>query len=56
MGLCYGSGNGVEVDKKKAKHYYEFAAIGDWKCIKARSNIVGADEYRYRTGNYHSNT
>ena len=21
LGLCYDSGNGVEVDKKKAKHY-----------------------------------
>ena len=28
IGIAYSNGNGVEVDKKKAKHYYELAAMG----------------------------
>ena len=37
LGIAYENGFGVEVDKKKAKHYYELAAMsGD---IKARHNL-----------------
>ena len=28
IGYAYDNGRGIEVDKKKAKHYYELAAIG----------------------------
>ena len=28
IGLAYGNGRGVDVDKKKAKHYWELAAMG----------------------------
>jgi len=37
LGFLYEDGRGVDIDKKKAKHYYELAAIsGD---IKARFNL-----------------
>jgi len=42
IGYAYSNGKGVEVDKKKAKHYYELAAIkGD---VLARHNL-GVNEY-----------
>ena len=48
LGVSYYSGLGVEVDKKKAKHYYELAAMnGD---VDARHNL-GCDEVD--AGNYH---
>ena len=37
LGMSYDEGEGVEVDKKKAKHYYELAAIGG--SIQARNNL-----------------
>jgi len=37
VGVAYHDGIGVEVDKKKAIHYYELAAIGG--CEKARYNL-----------------
>jgi len=42
IGFAYGSGEGVEVDEKKANHYYELAAMaGD---VHARHNLgVGED-------------
>ena len=37
LGIAYYNGDGVEIDLKKAKHYYELAAInGD---VKARYNL-----------------
>jgi len=36
IGHAYETGNGVEIDMKKANHYYELAAIGG--CAKARYN------------------
>ena len=48
LGYSYDTGLGVEIDKKKAKHYYELAAInGD---VIARHNL-GCSEYN--VGNYH---
>ena len=42
VGISYYSGNGAEMNKKKAKHYWELAAMnGD---IQARHNL-GANEY-----------
>jgi len=37
IGYAYDNGNGVEVDKKKAYHYYELAAMGG--CVAARHNL-----------------
>ena len=37
IGISYYYGHGVEVDKKKAKHYYELAAIGG--DVTARHNL-----------------
>ena len=37
LGMSYDQGTGVEVDKKKAKHYYELAAIGG--SIHARDSL-----------------
>ena len=48
LGYSYDIGWGAEADKKKAKHYYELAAING--NIKARHNL-GCNEYN--TGNYH---
>jgi uncharacterized protein len=48
LGNSYYCGKGVEVDKKKAKHYYELAAMNG--SVQARHNL-GADEYE--AGNYH---
>ena len=42
LGCSYDVGRGVEVDKKKAKHYYELAAING--SLHARHNL-GATEY-----------
>ena len=37
LGVVYRTGNGAEIDKKKAKHYYELAAMnGD---VAARHNL-----------------
>ena len=48
LGNSYNFGRGVEVDEKKAKHYYELAAMnGD---VAARHNL-GCDEVD--AGNYH---
>ena len=48
LGNLYDNGDGVEVDKKKAKHFYELAAMnGD---VDARHNL-GCDEVD--AGNYH---
>ena len=48
LGNSYYAGRGVEVDMKKAKHYYELAAMnGD---VIARHSL-GAD--KYEAGNYH---
>ena len=41
IGYAYDRGEGVEVDKKKANHYYELAAIGG--SVVARHNL-GVDE------------
>ena len=42
LGIIYSNGRGVAIDKKKARHYYELAAMnGD---IEARHNL-GAFEY-----------
>ena len=47
LGNSYYNGHGVEVDKKKAKHYYELAAING--SVQARHNL-GAEDYN--AGNY----
>jgi len=48
LGISYGYGRGVEVDKKKAKHYWELAAMnGD---VIARHSL-GCDELE--AGNDH---
>ena len=47
LGVLYSQGRGVEVDKKKAKHYYELAAING--SVQARHNL-GAEDYN--AGNY----
>ena len=38
LGITYDQGRGVEVDKKKAKHYYELASMGG--CVEARNNLA----------------
>ena len=48
LGIAYDDGRGVEVDKKKSKHYYELAAINGDVC--ARHNL-GYTEYE--AGNHH---
>ena len=48
LGISYHNGEGVEMDKKKAKHFYELAAMnGD---VYARHNL-GCDEFN--AGNEH---
>ena len=42
LGIAYSNGDGVEIDKKKAKHYWELAALNG--SIQGRYNI-GAEEY-----------
>ena len=42
MGVRYDAGRGVEIDKKKANHYYEIAAMNG--SVFARHNL-GANEY-----------
>ena len=37
VGYAYSNGNGVEIDKKKANHYYKLAAIGG--NVYARCNL-----------------
>ena len=37
IGVFYDTGEGVEIDKKKAVHYWELAAIGG--CVIARYNL-----------------
>jgi TPR repeat protein len=46
VGYAYDFGNGVEIDKKKANHYYKLAAIGG--SIEARHNLGGSE---VRVGN-----
>ena len=41
IGYAYGIGRGVEIDKKKAKHYYELAAMES--CFKARNNLASLE-------------
>ena len=48
MGLAYDNGEGVEVDKKKAKHYYELATMNG--NVNARHNL-GCEEFD--AGNEH---
>ena len=48
LGDLYHNGRGVELDKKKGKHYYELAAMGG--NLEARHNL-GCDEYK--AGNFH---
>ena len=48
LGNSYKNGEGVEVDKKKAKHYWELAAING--NVNARHNLGVVEG---RTGNYH---
>ena len=45
LGILYTTGNGVEIDTKKAKHYWELAAMNG--NAQARHNL-GADEYNAR--------
>jgi len=47
IGYAYNNGQGVEMDKKKAKHYYELAAIGG--NVSARYNLGGI---KARVGNW----
>ena len=47
LGNSYDNGDGVEVDKKKANHYYELAAMNGY--VQARINQGMMDE---RNGNY----
>ena len=42
LGIAYSNGDGVEIDKKKAKHYWELAALNG--SIQGRHNL-GAAEY-----------
>ena len=51
LGVVYRQGDGVEIDEKKAKNYFELAAMNGH--VHARHNL-GNNEYR--TGNYHSQT
>ena len=46
IGYAYSNGRGVEVDKKKAQHYYELAAMGG--NVSARHNLGNVE---YRLGN-----
>ena len=48
LGTAYYTGFGVAIDRKKAKHYYELAAMNG--SVQARHNL-GVDEYN--EGNYH---
>ena len=48
LGLSYDRGRGVDIDKEKAKYYYELAAMGG--DLDARRNL-GRDEYK--AGNHH---
>ena len=41
LGIAYDSGMGVEVGKKKAKHYYELAAMNG--NVEARYNLGGTE-------------
>ena len=47
LGQSYRQGDGVEIDEKKAKHYYELAAMNGH--MKARHNLGCAE---YEAGNY----
>ena len=44
IGYAYDVGNGVEVDKKKARHYYELAAMGG--SVTARYNLGVLEEQK----------
>ena len=47
LGCAYKNGDGVEIDTKKAKHYYELAAMnGD---LEARNNLGAVEGH---AGNY----
>ena len=48
LGSAYYAGRGVEIDVKKAKHYYELAAMNGH--VKARNNLGVLD---YEAGNHH---
>ena len=42
IGYSYENGNGVEIDKKKANHYYKLAAIGG--IVISRYNLANAEK------------
>ena len=48
LGMSYENGNGVKMDKEKAKHYYELAAMMGHE--KARANLSC---YEWEMGNEH---
>ena len=48
LGVHYYIGRGVDVDKKKAKHYYELAAMSG--CVQASHNLGYMEK---EAGNYH---
>jgi TPR repeat protein len=47
IGIAYSSGRGVEVDKKKAKHYYELAAINGSAYSRHNLGIMDENEGNY---------
>ena len=49
IGYAYDNGEGVEIDKKRAKHYYELAAIEGNEI--ARHNLGSYEEREERAGN-----
>ena len=48
LGVVYRTGNGVKIDEKKAKHYYELAAMNGF--VQARHNLGCVES---RAGNNH---
>ena len=48
LGISYDDGDGVEVDKKKAKYFFELAAMNG--NVRARHNLGSIE---YEVGNYH---
>jgi len=49
IGNAYYNGKGVEVDKEKAIHYYELAAMKG--CMRARNNLGAMAIMEHRRGN-----
>ena len=48
LGNSYFAGRGVEIDKKKAKHYYELAAMKGDVDARAKLGVI-----EYQSGNHH---